>query len=47
MYGVCIPHDTKEELKLDEENGEDIVSDSYNSTLEQIDAHGRNTSIIL
>ena len=23
MYGVCIPQDTKETLKLDEENGND------------------------
>ena len=23
MYGVCIPHDTKEALELDQENGND------------------------
>ena len=36
MYGVCIPHDTKEALKLDEENGNDNWKKAIRLEIQQV-----------
>ena len=36
MYGVHIPHDTKQALELDEENGNDILKKAINLKVQQL-----------